>query len=95
MFSVWSVRRLCKSSNNIETTEQSSNNWEVSHFSTSQNEDSFQSEFELVNSVRSELVTRQEGREQEYKESSCEELTQCITARQSVVINCEGFKCDY
>jgi hypothetical protein len=32
---------------------------------------------------------------QEYKESSCEELTQCITARLSAVINCESFKCDY
>jgi hypothetical protein len=41
----------------------SSDNWEVSHFSTSQNEESFQSEFEVVNSVRSDLMTRQEGRE--------------------------------
>jgi hypothetical protein len=38
---------------------------------------------------------RQEARKQEYKESSCEELTQCITARLSVVFNCEDFKCDY
>jgi hypothetical protein len=34
-------------------------------------------------------------RKQEYKESACEELTQCITVRLSVVINCEDFKCDY
>jgi hypothetical protein len=61
----------------------------------SQHEDGFQLEFEVMNSVRSELVTRQEGNKQEYKESSCEELTQCITARLSVVINCEDFKCDY
>jgi hypothetical protein len=40
-------------------------------------------------------VTRQEARKQEYKESACEELTQYITARLSVVFNCEDFKCDY
>jgi hypothetical protein len=32
-------------------TEQSSDNWEVGQFSTSQHEDSFQLEFEVVNSV--------------------------------------------
>jgi hypothetical protein len=56
---------------------QNSENWEVDQFSTSQHEDSFQLEYEVVNSVRSELVTRQGARKQEYKESSCEELTQC------------------
>jgi hypothetical protein len=40
-------------------------------------------------------VTRQEARKQEYKESACEELTHCITARLSVVINRDDFNCEY
>jgi hypothetical protein len=33
---------------------------------------------------------------EENKESACEQLTQCAHSKiQSVVINCEDFKCDY
>jgi hypothetical protein len=73
-FSVRSVRLLYNRVENSyrRVTEQSSDNWEVGQFSTSQ--------YEVISEVN-ELVKKWIIAAEEYKESAGEELTQCVYSK--------------
>jgi hypothetical protein len=78
MFSVWSVRRLYKSSNNTETTEQLQSRAVRTEKSASLVRASMKLEEEWIIAA------------EEYKRSAGEELTQCDYIKmESVISNCK------
>jgi hypothetical protein len=72
--------------------QNSSDNWEVGQFSTSQYEAKENWMQWISDAARSTKVTQRIGRRstKEYKESACEELTQCVYSKiETVISNCK------